>query len=167
MIKKRSLGKGLEALFEENLKEKEKDSVFMLDVNKIHINKDQPRKNFNFETLSSLAESIKINGVIQPIVVRDIGDENYQIIAGERRFRAAKIAGLLEIPVIVKNVDDEKTMEIALIENLQRENLNPNEEAEGFLMLIEEYQLTQEEVSKRTGIPLSSGSIICRRRNQR
>ena len=115
-MKKSGLGKGLQALFEEN-SEIERDS-FLLNLNLIEVNKDQPRKNFKDETLSFLAESIKQNGVIQPILVRKISEDRYQIVAGERRFRAAKMVGLKEIPVIVKKIDEDKVTEIALVENL-------------------------------------------------
>ncbi len=149
MSKKGGLGKGLEALFEENYENSKE--IFFLELEKIEPNKNQPRKNFNEETLSSLADSIKNNGVIQPILVRKIDDDRYQIVAGERRFRAAKIVGLKEIPVVVKEVKDENVTEIALIENLQRENLNPIEEAKSFLSLVENYGLTQNEVAKKVG----------------
>ena len=148
-MKKTGLGKGLEALFEENIKF-EKD-VSTLNIDMLEVNKNQPRKNFNDESLYSLAESIKENGIIQPIIVRPIGNGRYQIIAGERRFRAANIAGVRAIPVVVKDVEDYKTAEIALIENLQREDLNPIEEAKGYLNLIEKYNLTQDEVAKKVG----------------
>lgn len=148
-MKKSGLGKGLQALFEEN-SEIERDS-FLLNLNLIEVNKDQPRKNFKDETLSFLAESIKQNGVIQPILVRKISEDRYQIVAGERRFRAAKMVGLKEIPVIVKKIDEDKVTEIALVENLQREDLNPIEEAKGFLTLVEKHGLTQDEVSKKVG----------------
>ena len=149
MNKKSGLGRGLEALFEENFGKK-KDISF-LKLEEIEPNPNQPRKKFNEETLLSLADSIKSNGVIQPILVRKTSNEKYQIIAGERRFRAAKMVGLEEIPVIVKNVHKEKVTEIALIENLQRENLNPIEEAKSFLSLVENYGLTQGEVAKKVG----------------
>ncbi len=148
-MKKTGLGKGLEALFEENIKF-EKD-ISKLNINMLEVNKNQPRENFKDESLYSLAESIKENGIIQPIIVRPIKNGRYQIIAGERRFRAANIAGVKQIPVVVKDVEDYKTAEIALIENLQREDLNPIEEAKGYLNLIEKYRLTQDEVAKKVG----------------
>ncbi len=149
MSRKSGLGKGLEALFVENIKPKKEPLV--LDINKIEPNKDQPRRNFNSETLENLAESIRVNGIIQPILVREIEEERYQIVAGERRYKAAKMAGLWEVPVIVKEIEDYKVTELALIENLQREDLNPIEEANSFLVLVERYGLTQDEVSKRVG----------------
>ena len=150
MFKKSGLGKGLEALFEENFKINNKE-IFFLDVSKIKPNKEQPRQDFNDEKLKTLAESIKNNGIIQPILVRELKEDEYQIIAGERRFRAAKMVGLKEVPVIVKNMEERNVTEIALIENLQREDLNPVEEAKGFLNLIKKYGLTQEEVAKKVG----------------
>ena len=149
MSRKSGLGKGLEALFKENIKQNE--GSFYLEIEKIKPNENQPRKNFKDETLIALAESIKENGIIQPILVRKEEENKYKIIAGERRFRAAKMVGLKEIPVVVKEIDDKKITEIALIENLQREDLNPIEEAKGFLGLIEKYGLTQDEVSKKVG----------------
>ena len=149
MSRKSGLGKGLEALFVENIKPAKEPLV--LDINKIEPNKNQPRKNFNSETLEILAESIRVNGIIQPILVREIDEGKYQIVAGERRYKAAKMAGLGEVPVIVKEIEDYKVTELALIENLQREDLNPIEEANSFLMLVEKYGLTQDEVSKKVG----------------
>ncbi len=149
MSKKSGLGKGLEALFVENIKPIKKPLV--LNINEIEPNKYQPRKNFNRETLETLAESIRLNGIIQPILVRKIDEEKYQIIAGERRYKAAKMVGLAEVPVIIKEIEDYEVTELALIENLQREDLNPIEEATSFLMLVEKYGLTQDEVSKRVG----------------
>lgn len=154
MSRKSGLGKGLEALFVENIKAT-KDPL-VLDINKIEPNKNQPRKNFNSETLEVLAESIRVNGIIQPILVRKAGEEKYQIVAGERRYKAAKMVGLGEIPVIIKEIEDYKATELALIENLQREDLNPIEEANSFLMLVEKYGLTQGEVSKKVGRSRSS-----------
>lgn len=149
MSRKSGLGKGLEALFVENINPTKEPLV--LDINKIEPNKNQPRKNFNSETLEILAESIRDNGIIQPILVRKVEEGKYQIVAGERRYKAAKMAGLGEVPVVVKEIEDYKVTELALIENLQREDLNPIEEAASFLMLIEKYDLTQDEVSKRVG----------------
>ncbi len=149
MSRKSGLGKGLEALFVENIKPAKEPLV--LDINKIEPNKNQPRKNFNSETLEILAESIRVNGIIQPILVREIDEEKYQIVAGERRYKAAKMAGLGEVPVIIKEIEDYKVTELALIENLQREDLNPVEEATSFSMLVEKYGLTQDEVSKKVG----------------
>lgn len=148
-MKKSGLGKGIDILFDETFNFK-RDNIF-LNIEEIEVNKNQPRKIFKEESLSSLAESIKLNGVIQPILVRKLNNGKHQIIAGERRFRAAKMAGLKQIPVIFKEIKEEKVMEIALIENLQRENLNPIEEAKSFLELIEKYGLTQNEIAKKIG----------------
>lgn len=149
MSRKSGLGKGLEALFVENINPTKEPLI--LDINKIEPNKNQPRKNFNSETLEILAESIRVNGIIQPILVRKVEEGKYQIVAGERRYKAAKMAGLGEVPVVVKEIEDYKVTELALIENLQREDLNPIEEAASFSMLVEKYGLTQDEVSKRVG----------------
>lgn len=153
MPKKTGLGKGLDALFgpapeEEQLKET--DVLKNLKITEVEPNRNQPRKNFNQEALEELAESIKEYGLIQPIIVTE-KDGYYCIIAGERRWRACKLAGLEEIPAIVREDDDKKNNEIALIENIQREDLNPYEKALGIKNLIDAYGLTQEEVSKKLG----------------
>ena len=155
-VKKNSgLGRGLDAIFLENTIEKEvenkENQVSLLKISLIDPKSDQPRKNFDKEALEDLAESILRNGLLQPILVREFGAGRYQIIAGERRFRASKIAGLAEIPAIILNKDDMAAAEIALIENIQREDLNPIEEAMAFRALSEEYQLTQEELSIKVG----------------
>ena len=111
----------------------------------------QPRKSFDPEALSDLADSIRVHGIIQPLTVRKLQSGYYQIIAGERRWRAARMAGLTQVPVVVIEADDRKAMELAMIENLQREDLNPMEEAEGYRTLMEQYGLTQEETSQRVG----------------
>ena len=144
----KGLGKGLNAIFRDEAAAEE--SVKGLRLSDVEPNKDQPRHEFDAEKLSDLAESIKQHGVITPITVRRTGD-TYQIIAGERRWRAARMAGLSEIPAIVLEADDKKTYELALIENLQREDLNPIEEAEGYFTLIERMGLTQSEASERIG----------------
>ena len=144
----KGLGKGLNAIFRDEAAAEE--SVKGLRLSDVEPNKDQPRHDFDAEKLSDLAESIKQHGVITPITVRRTGD-TYQIIAGERRWRAARMAGLSEIPAIVLEADEKKTFELALIENLQREDLNPIEEAEGYFTLIERMGLTQSEVSERIG----------------
>ena len=159
-VKKSGLGprgKGLEALFESSKKEVNKKStqhtdgtVVLLDINKIEPNRNQPRKQFQEESLEELAESIKNYGVIQPVVVKQ-NDDYYELIAGERRWRASKIAGLKEIPAIVKKYDDDKLFEIALAENLQREDLNPMEEAAGYSKLSTDFNLSQDEIAKRVG----------------
>ncbi len=155
-VKKNSgLGRGLDAIFLENTLEKEienkENQISLLKISLIDPKSDQPRKNFDKDALEELAESIMQNGLLQPILVREYGVGRYQIIAGERRFRASKIAGLAEIPAIILNKDDRVAAEIALIENIQREDLNPIEEAMAFRALSEEYQLTQEELSIKVG----------------
>ncbi len=148
---KKGLGKGLEALISStNSLEEARNSVLELKINQIEPNSQQPRKVFDEERLETLAASIKEHGVVQPIIVKSQGSR-YLIVAGERRWRAAKIAGLKTVPVIVKDISSREVMEIALIENLQREDLNPIEEAEAFQKLIEDYSLTQEEVAKVVG----------------
>ncbi|SHH30716.1 ParB/RepB/Spo0J family partition protein [Tepidibacter thalassicus] len=147
---KNRLGKGLSALIpnvKDNLSDKE---IVNLDINKLYANTDQPRKIFDREKLEILSESIKNYGVLQPIVVKK-EDDGYMIIAGERRFRAAKMAGLKEIPAVIKNLPLKDIMEIALIENLQREDLNAIEEALAYKSLIENYKVTQEEISEAVG----------------
>ena len=155
MAGKKGLGRGLQALIPEYRTE-EPQGVETINIAYIHPNQYQPRKQFDEDSLKELSESIKQHGVIQPIIVRKV-DSGYQIVAGERRWRAAKIAGLSEIPAIVKDFDDLQVMEIALIENLQREDLNPIEEAKAYKALIEQFNLTQEEISKKIG---KSRSVI-------
>ena len=146
--KKGGLGMGLDILFEDNSSEVQTKSN--LRVSEIEPNRLQPRKEFDEEAISSLADSIRDHGLIQPIVVRPFG-RSYQIVAGERRWRAARAAGLDEVPVIIKDLSDSETMQIALIENLQRENLNPVEEALGYRELSEKYDFTQERIAEITG----------------
>ncbi len=149
--KKGGLGRGLDALFADNsIEEISSSSTVKLRINEIEPNRDQPRKTFDDKALSELADSIAQHGVIQPLLVRPIQD-GYQLVAGERRWRAARLAGLTEVPVVIKELSDSETMEIALIENLQREDLNPIEEAEGLQLLIDTYGLTQDECAKRVG----------------
>lgn len=153
MPKMTGLGKGLDALFgptPEEEKVKDDDVLKNLKITEVEPNREQPRKNFNQEALEELAESIKEYGLIQPIVVTE-KDGYYCIIAGERRWRACKLAGLEEIPAIVRENDERKNKEIALIENIQREDLNPFEKALGIKNLMESYNLTQEEVAKKLG----------------
>ena len=153
MPKMTGLGKGLDALFgptPEEEKVKDDDILKNLKITEVEPNREQPRKNFNQEALEELAESIKEYGLIQPIVVTE-KDGYYCIIAGERRWRACKLAGLEEIPAIVREDDERKNKEIALIENIQREDLNPFEKALGIKNLMESYNLTQEEVAKKLG----------------
>lgn len=150
--KKGGLGKGLSALFEDNSVEEQIGSgAVKLKIFDIEPNKNQPRKYFDEEALSELSSSIAEHGILQPIVVRPIAETGYQIVAGERRWRAARLAGLTEVPVIIKELTDKQVMELALIENLQREDLNPIEEAEGYKALMETHELTQETVAKRVG----------------
>ena len=147
----KGLGKGLDALFGiAALEESDGDFVF-LPISRVEARAEQPRKRFDDEALNDLADSIAEHGVIQPLTVRKLASGYYQIIAGERRWRAARQAGLTEVPVRVIEADDKKAMELALIENLQRENLSPVEEAEGYRTLMEEYGLTQEETAQRVG----------------
>ncbi len=147
--KKTGLGRGMDALFLDNSTEAK--GTTLISVNEIEPKRDQPRKYFDEEALSELADSIAIHGVIQPLLVRPLGDGGYQLIAGERRWRAARLAGLTEVPVVVREMADDEAMELALIENLQREDLNPIEEAEGFRVLMENYGLTQEQAAQRVG----------------
>ena len=147
--KKGGLGKGLDLLFNENATDNE--GAVMLNINEIEPNRNQPRKDFDEAALNDLADSIAQHGLIQPIVVRPTVDGRYMIIAGERRWRACRIAGLNEVPVIIKATDDRTLMELALIENLQREDLNAVEEALGFKALIDDFSLTQDEVAKKMG----------------
>lgn len=162
--KKRGLGRGLAALISDEVEtEEEKNEeglIVDIDINLIKPNKYQPRTEFDKEGLMELANSIKAHGIIQPIIVRKV-DDNYEIIAGERRWRASKIAGLNEIPCVLKSVDNELSAKYALIENIQREDLNPVEEGQAYKKLIEEYGLTQEELAKEVGKsrPYISNSI--------
>ena len=153
--KNSGLGRGLDAIFLENTleksNEKTENQVSLLKISLVDPKSDQPRKSFDKNSLEELADSIAQNGLLQPILVREYGDGRYQIIAGERRFRASKIAGLTEIPAMVLDKDDRKAAEIALIENIQREDLNPLEEAMAFRALANDYSLTQEELSIKVG----------------
>ena len=152
MASNKGLGKGLGALLGEFSEEPLEQSAYReLPVYKIEPNPDQPRREFDEEELQALADSITVHGVIQPLTVREMSSGYYQIIAGERRWRAARMAGLSDIPVVVIEADDRKAMELALIENLQRQDLNVVEEALGYQALIQEYGLTQEEAAERVG----------------
>lgn len=144
------LGKGLNAIFIENDSETEGGTV-TLKISEIEPNRTQPRKEFDEQALSELAESISQHGLLQPLLVRPLTLGGYQIVAGERRYRASRMAGLTEVPVIIKELTDTETMEIALIENLQREDLSPVEEALGYKALIDEHGFSQEEVAKSVG----------------
>lgn len=151
-MNKKGLGKGLQALLPDikntNIYE---EKVIEVSVEDIIVNRHQPRHVFNEEKLRELANSIKEHGVVQPILVRSSGNDKYELVAGERRWRACRIAGLEKIPAIVKELSEKETSEIALIENIQREDLNPIEEAVAYDTLMDEYGLTQEELSKRVG----------------
>lgn len=152
MATQKGLGKGLGALLGDFSEEAVQSSAYqILPIYKVEPNPNQPRQDFDQEELQALADSITIHGVIQPLTVRALSSGYYQIIAGERRWRAARLANLSEIPVVVIEADDKKAMELALIENLQRQDLNPVEEALGYQSLIEEYGLTQEEAAGRVG----------------
>lgn len=148
---KRGLGQGLSALFGEDTLENELSGALSLPIEKVEPRSDQPRSVFDESALQELADSIAQFGIIQPITVRKLDSGYYQIIAGERRWRAARLAGLKEVPVRVIVADDKRTMELALVENLQREDLNPIEEAKGFQSLMQEYGLTQDEASQSVG----------------
>ena len=153
MKRQSGLGRGLGALLEDDRLDLPEQSggVTMLPLQKVEPNPLQPRKEFDPEALQALADSIAEHGMIQPMTVRAVENGYYQIIAGERRWRAARQAGLEEVPVIVIEADDRKVMELALVENLQREDLNPMEEAQGFRTLMEEYGLTQDQTAQRVG----------------
>lgn len=151
MAKKGGLGTGLDALFQDNSPIESEKSIITLSVNEVEPNREQPRKEFDEKALSELSKSIEKNGVIQPILVRPVTGGAYQIVAGERRWRAARMAGLQEVPVVIREMSDEDAAVFALIENLQREDLNPVEEAEGIRSLIEEFGMTQEEAADRVG----------------
>ncbi len=148
--KKPALGRGLDAILIDNEEQKEENGVRMIRLSEVEPNPDQPRKIFDTEPLEALAESISQHGVIQPVVVRP-KDGMYMIVTGERRWRAARMAGLSEIPVIIIEADDKKAAELALVENIQRKDLNPVEEARGYAALIDEFSYTQEEIAKKIG----------------
>ena len=148
----KGLGKGLGALLGDDfLESSEPKGTLFLPISQVESCASQPRKNFDSEALSDLADSIRQHGIIQPLTVRRLQSGYYQIIAGERRWRAARMAGLSEVPAVVIEADDRKAMELAMIENLQREDLNPMEEAEGYQVLMEQYGMTQEEAAQRVG----------------
>ncbi|MFH2012280.1 MAG: ParB/RepB/Spo0J family partition protein [Pseudomonadota bacterium] len=150
MTTRKVLGKGLGALIPEVNHYDDKNNYVFCNVEDIQPNKYQPRKDFDDDKIEALVVSMKEKGIIQPLLVRDIGD-GYEIIAGERRWRAAKKAGITEVPVIIKKVSDTESLELSLIENIQREDLNTLEEAEAYRRLIREFTLTQEEIAKRVG----------------
>ena len=148
-VKKGGLGRGLDALFNENATDEK--GVVTLRLSEIEPNRNQPRTSFDEDALTELADSIQKHGLIQPIVVRPTSSGVYQIVAGERRWRACRMADLQEVPVVIKELDDQKYYEVALIENLQREDLNAVEEAQGYKTLIDVYSLTQEQVAESVG----------------
>jgi len=147
--RKGGLGKGLDALFADN--NTTSSNVLTLRISEIEPNKAQPRKDFDEAALADLADSIREHGVIQPLLVRPLPTGSYQLVAGERRWRASRMAGLTEVPVVVREMDDMETMEIALIENLQREDLNAIEESLGYRALADQYNMTQEQIAKSVG----------------
>ena len=152
MANPKGLGRGMGALlgdFEET--PVEKSPYQLLPLHKVEPNPDQPRQDFDEEALQALADSISVHGIMQPLAVREVAGGYYQIIAGERRWRAARLAGLSEVPAVIMEADDKTTMELALIENLQRQDLNPVEEALGYRSLMEDYGLTQEDTASRVG----------------
>jgi ParB family chromosome partitioning protein len=152
MASNKGLGKGLGALFGDIPEESvEKSPYQLLPIYKVEPNRNQPRQDFDEEELEALSESISVHGIIQPLTVRELPSGYYQIIAGERRWRAARMANLTEVPAVIIEADDKKAMELALIENLQRQDLNPVEEALGYRSLMEDYGLTQEEAAARVG----------------
>ena len=151
MAMERGLGRGLGALLGDAALQSQEGGSLSLPISQVEPGLKQPRKRFDEESLQDLADSIRIHGVIQPLTVRRLSSGYYQIIAGERRWRAARLAGLTEIPAVVIEADDRKAMELAMIENLQREDLNPMEEAEGYHALVDQYGLTQEQAAQRVG----------------
>lgn len=149
--KQRGLGRGLGALIDDFSPNSGQETITKLPLQKVEPNPNQPRRSFDEEELQALADSIAEHGILQPLAVRALDGGFYQIIAGERRWRAARMAGLSEVPVVVLEADDRTVMELALIENLQRQDLNPMEEAEGYRVLMEDYGLTQEQAAARVG----------------
>ena len=163
MSKNKKLGRGLSALFSNKDKNPNNVKEFkILNISSLVANKNQPRKNFDHNEIKNLAESIKSQGVLQPIIARKKNENEYEIVAGERRWRAAQIAGLHEIPTIVKDFSDKKIMEIALIENIQRENLNPVEEAKAYKVLTSNNKINQDELAALVGKSRSHISNIMR-----
>lgn len=150
-VQKRGLGRGLDALLGDVSAKEDKQQLQTLPIEYLQRGKYQPRKDIDPEKLQELADSIKAQGVIQPVVVRKIDQEKYEIIAGERRWRAAQLAGLQQLPVVIKNIDDRAAMAIALIENIQREDLNPLEEAEALKRLLDEFAMTHQQIADAVG----------------
>ncbi|AZV58969.1 ParB/RepB/Spo0J family partition protein [Clostridium sp. AWRP] len=154
MNKKYGLGKGLRALIPENALEEKSESkkdTILIDIDLISANKTQPRKNFDEQKILQLSQSIQEHGIIQPLILNKTGDDEYSIVAGERRWRAAKLANIKEVPAIIMNLSDKEILEISLIENIQRQDLNPIEEALAYKRLINDFNLTQEELSVKIG----------------
>ncbi|MCI1945856.1 ParB/RepB/Spo0J family partition protein [Clostridium luticellarii] len=154
MSKKYGLGKGLKALIPDSaleLSEKDENGVNYIDIDFIQANRDQPRKTFDKDKIVQLSQSIKEHGIIQPLILNKLGDNMYNIVAGERRWRAAKLIGVKKIPAIIMNLSDGEVLEISLIENIQRQDLNPIEEALAYRKLINDFNLTQEELSAKIG----------------
>ena len=152
MAKKFTLGKGLSALIPEESEElRDENNKILISINKIKNDQEQPRKLFDSEKIAELAESIKTHGIIQPLILRKYMEDQYIIVAGERRWRAAKMAGLKEIPAVIMELSDRDILEISLIENIQRQDLNPIEEALAYRKLLNDFKITQEELSKRIG----------------
>ena len=160
---KRGLGRGLDALLGDvSVKEEEKHHLQTLPIEYMQRGKYQPRKDINPEKLQELANSIKAQGIIQPIVVRKIAHEKYEIVAGERRWRAAQLAGMAQVPIVVKEIDDRGAMAIALIENIQREDLNPLEEAEALRRLLDEFEMTHQLIADAIGKSRATVSNLLR-----
>ena len=157
----RGLGRGLNALLGDPDLQPLGEGSVSLPISQVEPGLNQPRKRFDQEALADLTESIRTHGIIQPLTVRRLASGYYQIIAGERRWRAAKAAGLAEVPAVIIEADDRKVMELGLIENLQREDLNPAEEARGYQVLMEEYGLTQEQVAQRWANPAPPSPTPC------
>lgn len=149
--KKSGLGRGLDALFADNSVEESSQTPVKLKIMEIEPNREQPRKIFDEAALGELADSIAKHGVIQPLLVRPIKDGGYQLVAGERRWRASRMAGLTEVPVVIKELNDSETVELAMVENLQREDLNPLEEALGYKYMMEKLSITQDEAAQKVG----------------
>ena len=155
------LGRGLGALLGDEALKPEAAGSLYVDISQVENCSSQPRKSFDEAALAELAESIRLHGIIQPLTVRKLSSGYYQIIAGERRWRAARLAGLTEVPAVIIEADDRTAMELAMIENLQREDLNPMEEAEGYKALVEGYGMTQEQAAQRVGKSRSAVANAC------
>ncbi len=162
MVKLKGLGRGLDALLANDESEAQGDALMMLRVNQLQPGKYQPRSYMDDAALQTLAESISSQGIMQPILVRNISADKYEIIAGERRWRASQLAGLVEVPVLVREIADESALAMALIENIQRENLNPLEEAQGIKRLIDEFAMTHEKAASAVGRSRAAVSNLLR-----